>query len=799
MPVSPSRPAQHLHILVLTDRDWTHPQGGGTGTNLFGQIARWVAWGHRVTVIAGDYEGAAKMEELGPLLTIHRMGGRKSVFPRAAWAVRRRGIGADADVVLEVINGIAFFTPIWLRKPRVALVHHVHRRMYVEELGRRGAIAAWLLETIPLRLLYRGTPFLTISHSARRDLIGVGVPGDDIHVTYLGVEPEQFHRGERSPTPLLLYLGRLKQYKRIENVLDVLEAIPEAELEIAGAGSHRPALEAEIARRGLGDRARLLGFVDELEKPVLYGRAWVALTASSAEGWCLTVTEAAACGTPSAALRVGGLPESIVDGETGMLADDVPELTGKVRDIVEHPDLRDRLGDAAEVRARSLTWENTAERSLDVLGAAADTDHEPMRAALQRSQTLKAIGLAMASMGANAIQALFVGVFAHILGAASYGSLARLVTTVIILNVPGIALQAAAAREVALGRLGHGRQLSAALASWARYLAVAFVVLSAAAVLARHQLASIMSVDQEWAAAMTISASCLWLFLSLERGVLSGLHAYKPVGLSILGEAVARLGFALALAAAGAGVTGAFIGLPLGWIAMIVALAVVLRRRLGPPEGAPRRTLGSLIAAAWAPMVALTFVFLLQNLDVFLIPLQASKKAAGAYAGAATAAKVAIWVAVGIAVYLLPEAARRAAEGRDPRPVLGRAAAIVGAVAAPVLLLFALVPTLLLKLALGPEFTRAAGALPLLALAMSLLALVNLGVQYMLALFQYRFLLLLAVVTAVEPLLLTSAPGGLTAFAALVLVVQAAAASGMLVLCLRTRRMGVPAEVPAPA
>lgn len=111
-----------LHILVLTDRDWTHPQGGGTGTNLFGQIARWVAWGHRVTVIAGDYDGAAKVEQLAPNLTIHRMGTRTTVFPRAAWATLR-GVGRDADVVLEVVNGIAFFTPFWrwLRAPRVAL------------------------------------------------------------------------------------------------------------------------------------------------------------------------------------------------------------------------------------------------------------------------------------------------------------------------------------------------------------------------------------------------------------------------------------------------------------------------------------------------------------------------------------------------------------------------------------------------------------------------------------------------------------------------------------------------------
>ena len=141
-----------MHILVLTDRDWTHPQGGGTGTNLFGQISRWLAWGHRVTVVASSYPGAEREERIGDL-TIHRMGGRGTVFPRAIWKLRR-GLVPDADVVLEVINGITFLTPLWLRLPRIALIHHVHREHYAQELGRLGKVAAFLLETAPLRWLY---------------------------------------------------------------------------------------------------------------------------------------------------------------------------------------------------------------------------------------------------------------------------------------------------------------------------------------------------------------------------------------------------------------------------------------------------------------------------------------------------------------------------------------------------------------------------------------------------------------------------------------------------------------------
>ena len=104
-----------VHILVLTDRDWTHPQGGGTGTNLFGHVSRWLAWGHRVSVIGAGYEGAVPVERIDGL-TLYRVGGRSTVFPRTIWK-QWRGLVADPDVVLEVINGITFLTPLWLRRP----------------------------------------------------------------------------------------------------------------------------------------------------------------------------------------------------------------------------------------------------------------------------------------------------------------------------------------------------------------------------------------------------------------------------------------------------------------------------------------------------------------------------------------------------------------------------------------------------------------------------------------------------------------------------------------------------------
>lgn len=375
-----------LNILVLADRDWTHPQGGGTGANVYANVARWARWGHRVRVIAGDYPGAAKVEEVEHNLTVYRMGGRGSVFPRGILAVLR-GLGRDADVVLEVINGITFLTPLWLRKPRVALVNHPHRDLYTGEFGpRMGRAMAAMFEELPLRYLYRRAPFLTISKSARDELVEIdGVPPQHITVCYCGVGPGPFRPRERAAEPTLLYLGRLKAYKRVERVMDLVESIPGVELDVAGAGDHGDPLGHEVQRRGLRDRIRLHGRVDEDTKAELFGRAWVHVTASASEGWSLTVMEAALCRTPSVALAVGGLRESIVDGETGFLARDLDELTRRVRQLIEDHELRERMGAAAEARARTFTWDRAAAVNLEVLKTEAATGKPALATALARS------------------------------------------------------------------------------------------------------------------------------------------------------------------------------------------------------------------------------------------------------------------------------------------------------------------------------------------------------------------------------------------------------------------------------
>jgi O-antigen/teichoic acid export membrane protein len=465
----------------------------------------------------------------------------------------------------------------------------------------------------------------------------------------------------------------------------------------------------------------------------------------------------------------------------------------RVRELVRDPARRDALGEAARARAGEFTWERTAEANLGVLDTEAGAEREPLRAAVLRSETAKAAGLAAATMGANVISLVFTLVLARLLGTRGYGSLAALVSTFLILSVPGLALQVAAARETALGRLGGGGRLSATHRRWMVQLAVAFVVLGVLGVLLRRPLADAIGVDDVWGAAGTLATGCAWLALSLERGMLQGLRAYKLAGLSVIFEATGRLVLALVLVGAGGGVSGAYLASPLSMVTMAVVLAVLLRRRLGAPDPAatPRR-LPSLIAGAWAPVLGLTLIAVLQNIDVIIVKHRVGGDGAGAYAAAAVAAKVIIWVGIGLAYYLVPEAARRAQAGLSSRGVLARALGIILAVAAPMLLLYGVAPSVVLGVGFDVHFSSADNALVVLGAAMTLLAIASLAVQYMLAIERYTFMFVLGIVAALEPLLLSNAGRGLVGLATLVLGLQFIAASAMLGLSLRARRTAAP-------
>ncbi len=414
--------------------------------------------------------------------------------------------------------------------------------------------------------------------------------------------------------------------------------------------------------------------------------------------------------------------------------------------------------------------------------------------ALAGSETGKAVGLAGSMILNNVIALIATIVFARLLKdnqGGGYGSLAALVSYFLILSVVGQALQVATAREGVLGHLGVGPELMTTVRRWSRSLLAFTVVLAVISVLARVPIAAAVGVTHDdWAAALGLPAAGLWLWLSTLRGVLQGLGDYKAVGLSLIGEQGARLITGAILAAAGLGVTGAYAGTPLSFMAIAAFCLWRLHRRLHDAAGAVPGATGAAPATAaaspdarklwvhvrraWAPIAGLIIIAVLQNIDIIAAKHRFSTSVASSYGAVAVAAKVLIWVAMGAGFYLVPEVSRRRAHGEDPRPILARALGIVGVCAVPVLLIYAVASHPLIKLAFGADHTRASGSLLVLGLAFTALACTYLAIQYLLALRRTGFLAVLALVAVAEPILLLHASRRPTGFATVALGIQLA-------------------------
>jgi O-antigen/teichoic acid export membrane protein len=418
--------------------------------------------------------------------------------------------------------------------------------------------------------------------------------------------------------------------------------------------------------------------------------------------------------------------------------------------------------------------------------------YEPSIVALRGSDTAKAAGLALAMIANNVIALGSTIVFARLL--TDYASLAALVSYFLILSVVGYAIQVATAREGVLGHLGVGAGLTATLKRWTWSLLVFTVAATVVSILLRDPIAQAVGVPKDqWGAAIGIPAGCLWIELSFLRGALQGVGDYKSVGISLIGEQGVRLITGAALAAAGLGVTGAYLGTPISFIVMGIYCALQLRRYVERTSGArpvaPRAAVGlwSHVRGAWAPIAGLIVIAVLQNIDIIAAKHRFGSvhDLASSYAATAVAAKVLIWVAIGAGFYLVPEVSRRRAAGEDTRPVLARALAIIFVCAIPVLLIFAFGAEPLLRVAFGRNRLKATSSLLILGIAFTVLACTYLAIQYMLALKRTWFLLVVGVVAIAEPVLLLQASRKPAGFAAVVLGVQAIGALVALALALR--------------
>lgn len=364
-----------MKVLVLNWQDRLNPQAGGAETHLHEIFGRLASRGHDIALLVSGWDGAPAEARIDGM-EVHRAGGRYTFNFAAPVYYRRRLMHRDFDVMVEDLNKVPLMAPLWVGHPLTLLVHHLFGGTAFQEAALPVAAATWILER-PLGRVYRGVPTMAVSRSTAQDLGDRGLAEDGIAVIPNGVDTERCVPAggvRRFETPTLLYLGRLKRYKRVDLPLRALAALRAEGLEVrmvvAGTGDHGDRLRSLADELGVAGAVEFAGFVSEERKLELFRRAWVHVLTSPKEGWGITNLEAAACGTPTVASDSPGLRDSVVDGETGYLVPhgDVPALAGRIRALIEDRALLARMGADARRFAQRFTWDRAATETEAFLG-----------------------------------------------------------------------------------------------------------------------------------------------------------------------------------------------------------------------------------------------------------------------------------------------------------------------------------------------------------------------------------------------------------------------------------------------
>lgn len=364
--------ARRYSFAVVSYRDIRHPEFGGAEVILYEIFRRYAAAGHRVTFITGHWPGAPREDEIEGMRILR--GGNQYNFNFVAPAMLKRLLAREpVDLVVEDINKIPFFTPLHQRRaPVLGVVPHLFGTTVFQQAPLPLACYVYFWERF-IPLVYRNCRFSVLSDTTFADLQRRGIRADRLRVIRGGLDHD-FHRpperGGRAPEPVILYLGRVKKYKRIDLVIEALPAIlarvPAAQYWIVGDGDYLPSLRRLVASRGLEAHVRFLGYQGGAEKYATLERTRVLVYTSPKEGWGLSVIEAAALGIPSVASNSPGLRESVRDEETGYLVPhgDVGALADRIARLLADDALWWRLGRRGMEWAAEFTWDRSAGETL---------------------------------------------------------------------------------------------------------------------------------------------------------------------------------------------------------------------------------------------------------------------------------------------------------------------------------------------------------------------------------------------------------------------------------------------------
>ena len=366
-----------MNILVLSWRDPKHPLAGGAEQVMHEHMKGWVRAGHKVTLFSSLFKGVKRKENLNGVEII-REGFMIFGVHILAYKFYLKN-KQKFDLVIDQFHGIPFFTPLYVKKPILAVLQEVAREVWFMNdfpfpINYIIGILGFVAEPIIFRF-YRKICFMVGSQSAKEDLIDMKIPFKNITIVSHGVKikkPKPFPKKEIVKT--IIYLGALAKDKGVKDAIktfSILNKKGKYQFWIVGKGGdeYKNKLLAVCEGLGLINKVKFWGFVSEDTKFELLARAHVLINPSIREGWGLVNIEANSMGTPVVAYKSPGLIDSVKDGESGILcSNNIPEVMAKeVFSLLTDKTEYERLQRGAIFWSNKFSWKKSRRQSLQLI------------------------------------------------------------------------------------------------------------------------------------------------------------------------------------------------------------------------------------------------------------------------------------------------------------------------------------------------------------------------------------------------------------------------------------------------
>lgn len=322
-----------------------------------------VARGDTVEWFVASFDGARPEEDIDGVRIIRS--GKQWTVHANAFRHYHGDRQMDFDAVIDEINTIPFFTPLWARIPSLLLIYQLAREVWWHESAFPINAIGYAVEPSYLRF-YRRTPSLTISASTESDLRHLGFTAP-ITVLPIGLEPMAIPSIAKESVTTFLYVGRMAPSKRVHDIVDafaIYRKESSGRLWLIGDGdeAYVRSVSGRAQAAGIGADVQLLGRVSTEEKHERMARAQVILMASVREGWGLSIAEANACGTPAIAYDVPGLRDAVRDGETGLVVPPTPaSMASAMTRLTSNPESYARFVDAGRRWSATFSFDNVTD------------------------------------------------------------------------------------------------------------------------------------------------------------------------------------------------------------------------------------------------------------------------------------------------------------------------------------------------------------------------------------------------------------------------------------------------------